>query len=237
MKYVDLRISPPDSMLHPMQAFIRHEDAVSYEEIVTWRVRPADELEYVLFYVEADLARYRAAVESLETLVEYRMAPIDETSAHVWACEEIRPELAAWRGAFADRNLVVVPPIRYDDHGAMAMRVVGTGDDVQAMVGAIPDEIGVTVEAIGTYDRRGGTLVGALTDRQLEAVATARRLGYYEVPREAELSAVADALGCAESTASKLLRRAERDVFADVLDRYGGEVGRPADPRGRGGRS
>jgi hypothetical protein len=26
-------------MLHPMQAFIRYEDAVQYEEMLAWRVR------------------------------------------------------------------------------------------------------------------------------------------------------------------------------------------------------
>jgi predicted DNA binding protein len=82
---------------------------------------------------------------------------------------------------------------------------------------------GATINEIGTYDRRGGTPAGTLTDRQLAAASTALHLGYYEVPREGTLNDVADELGCAESTASVLLRRAERDILTHVLGRYGGE--------------
>lgn len=226
MKYLDLRLRPPDAMLHPMGRFVRQEDAVRYEEMLTWSVRPEEGVEHALYYVEADLERYREAVAGVETVRECHVAPIDEGSAHVWVREESLPEIRAWRDAFADRNLVVVPPIRFDDDAAMGMTVVGDGADLQAVLADVPDAVEATVEAVGSYDRRDGTLAGALTDRQRDAAGTALRLGYYEVPREADLAAVADALGCAESTASELLRRAEREVFSRLLDRYGTGAGR-----------
>lgn len=228
MKYVDVRFRLPDWMLHPMAEFVRHEDAVRYEELLTWSVRPEEGVEYALFYVEADLDRYREAIRGVESIVEYRLAPVDDASVHVWACEEIRPEERAWRAAFEDRHLVVVPPVRFDEDAVMGMTIVGDGRDIQQVLGDLPEAVEVTVEEVGTYDRRGGTPAGALTDRQLEAVRAALELGYYEVPREASLADVADALGCAESSASMLLRRAARAMFSRVLDRYGGEVDRVA---------
>lgn len=168
------------------------------------------------------LERYREAVRGIETVVDCRITPIDDASAHVWACEETRPETRAWRDAFADRQLIVVPPIRFDDAAGMEMTLVGDGGDIHDTLNQMPSEVDVTVNEIGTYDRRGGTLAGTLTDRQLAAVITALQLGYYEVPREGTLSDVADELGCAESTASVLLRRAERDVLSRVFGRYGG---------------
>jgi len=223
MKYLDMRLHLPDWMLHPMQAFIREEDAVRYEEMLAWRVRPDEEIEYALYYVEGDLERYREAVREIETTVDCRITPIDGTSAHVWVCEETRPETRAWRDAFADRQLIVVPPIRFDDAAGMEMTIVGDGGDIHDMLNQVPSEVDVTVNEIGTYDRRGGPLAGTLTDRQLAAASTALELGYYAVPREGTLNAVADELGCAESTASVLLRRAERDILTHVLGRYGGE--------------
>lgn len=227
MKYLDIRLRQPDWMLHPMQAFIREGDAVRYEELLTWSVRPEAGVEYELFYVEleADLEAYRGAIDGVESIVEYRLAPIDDGAVHVWVCQETRPEDRAWRAAFEERRLVVVPPIRFDDEAAMGMTIVGGGRDIQQLLADVPDDIDVTVAEIGTYDRRGGTLAGALTDRQLDAVGTALRLGYYEVPRGASLESVADALDCAESTASVLLRRAERAILSRVLGRYGGSVG------------
>ena len=79
----------------------------------------------------------------------------------------------------------------------------------------------MTVEAIGEYDRRHAPVAGDLTDRQLEAVATAVELGFYEVPREAGVADVAAALDVAESTASALLRKAETRVMRRLVGRYG----------------
>lgn len=222
MKYLDCEIRLPDELLHPMASFVRETDAVSYEEMLAWNVRPSAGIEQVLFYVEADIERYQTRVEAVEPVVTYRIEPIDESSLHVWAREEIRPEDEAWREAFAGRQLVVVPPIQFDADAAMRMTVVGDSGDMQDVLSELPPSVDVTVHEIGTYDRRGGTLAGTLTDRQLEAIGTARAVGYYEVPRTAALADVAAALDCAESTASVLLRRAEREVFSQVLDRYGG---------------
>ncbi|WP_135366665.1 helix-turn-helix domain-containing protein [Halosimplex halophilum] len=222
MKYLDVRIDLPDRMLHPMQAFIRHEEAVQYEEMLAWRVRPDADVEYALYYVEADLEAYREAVHDIETVVECQITPVDDGAAHVWACEETRPETRAWRDAFADRQLIVVPPIRFDKRATMALTIVGDGGAIHDTIETIPPAVDVTIDEIGTYDRRGGTLVGTLTDRQLVAMGTALRLGYYEVPRDATLADIADELNCAESTASVLLRRAERDILSRVFDRYGG---------------
>jgi len=224
MKYIDLEVSLPDQLLHPMQAFIRESDAVRYEEMLAWRVLPDEGVEYALYYVEADVEEYRQAVGDVETVRDCRIAAIDDAAAHVWVCEETRPETRTWREAFADRHLVVVPPIRFDDTAAMAMTLVGDGSEIHETLETVPPGVDVTVNEVGSYDRRGGTLVGTLTDRQLEAVDAALALGYYEVPRDAALGDVAAALGCAESTASKLLRRAERDVLAGALARYGGTV-------------
>ena len=48
-----------------------------------------------------------------------------------------------------------------------------------------------------------------LTDRQREVLLAARELGYYDVPRTATLTEVADSLGIAKATASDTLHRAE----------------------------
>ena len=221
MKYLDLWLRQPDWMLHPMQAFIRSENAVRYEELLAWNLHTELGVEYGLFYVEGELDRYREALSEVESVREYSIAPIDDDSFHVYACEETRPETTSWRDAFTERDLLVVPPIRYDDEAVMGVTLVGDGEDIQCLLDDMPDEITVIVDEIGTYDRRGGTLIGGLTARQLEAVVAAFEVGYYDVPRRAPLSDVADTLGVAESSASLLLRRAERSVFSTLLARYG----------------
>lgn len=224
MKYLDLRLSPPDWMLHPMQAFIRDTDVVAYEELLTWSVRPDEHVQDALYYVEADLSQYKQAVNRLDTTIDTHIARIDERSAHVWVSENILPQTRPLVAAFAERHLVVVPPIRFDQDAAMEMTLVGPSEDIQLLLEELPSEVAVSINEIGTFDQRGGTLVGALTDRQRTALTTALDLGYFEVPREARLADVAEALDCTESTASVLLRRAQRDMYTRLLNRYGGTV-------------
>ena len=219
MKYLDVRFRQPDWMLHPMQEVIRYGDVIDYEELLAWNLLPDERVEYELFYVEADRDPYEAAVESVESVVEYTITPIDDDSFYVYACQETREEDRRFRQAFASRHLIIVPPIIYDDEAAMGMTVVGAGEDLRALVEGVPEEIDVTVEEIGEYDRRYGTVAGAMTDRQFEAVEVAAAVGYYGVPRDGSLADVARKLDCAESTASVLLRRAESRVMSRLVER------------------
>ncbi|WP_440763946.1 helix-turn-helix domain-containing protein [Natronorubrum sp. DTA7] len=222
MKYLTVRLSQPDWMLHPMQRFIREEDAVRYEELRTWNVAGREDgLEYELFYTEADREPYEAAIEAVDSVRWYDLTPIDDDSFYVYICQETRPEDVRWREAFAALDLVVVPPIVYDSTAAFYMTVVGSGDNLQAMLDGLPEEIDATVQAIGEYDRRHAPLTGDLTTRQLEAVEAAVDVGYYEVPRDSGVEAVADELGCASSTAATLLQKAQARVMRRLIDRYG----------------
>lgn len=211
MKYVDLVLDLPPSMQHPMEVFLRESEAVSREALLTWNVTPDGE-EYALFAVEGDLDRYRERIDDVDSVLDYNLTPVAEGRFYAYVHQETRDAERRMRAAFASRSLVVVPPIRYDEDG-MQMTVVGAGADLTELVEAFPDAIDVVVETVGEYDRRHGTLAASLTDRQLEAVETAVGLGYYDVPRTASLERVADALGCAQSTASTLLRKAERGVM------------------------
>ncbi len=168
MKYCTVRLSQPDWMLHPMQRFIREESVVRYEELQAWAIATGDALEYELFYVEAAREPYEDALAAVDSVRWYDLTPIDDDSFYVYICQETRGEDVRWREAFAALNLVVIPPIVYDPTAAFYMTVVGSGDNLQAMLEGLPDEIDVTVRAIGDYDRRHAPLVGDLTDRQLE---------------------------------------------------------------------
>ena len=219
MNYVDVRLRQPDGMLHPMQTFIREGEAVDREELRAWNVLRERDVEYALFYVEGDRDRYEAAIDGVDSVRWYDCTPVDEGAFHVYVCQETREADRDWRSAFAARNLLVVPPVAYDEEAAMRLTVVGASEDIQAMLDGLPPGIDVRVHEIGEFDEREPTLAGALTDRQSEAVRAAAALGYYEVPRSATLAEVAAELGCAESTASNHLRKAEAAVMTRLAGR------------------
>jgi len=222
VKYLDVSLRQPRWMLHPMQEFIRDGDAVDYEELQAWTGVASDRpVEYVLFYVEADREPYEAALSAVDSVRWYDLTPVDGASFYVYICQETRAEDVSWRQAFADLSVSPVPPVVYDSEATAHMTLVGTGEDLRTLLADLPDNIDVTVETIGEYDRRHAPTVGDLTDRQFEAVEAAARLGYYEVPREAGVAEVAAALDCAESTASTLLQKAQGRVMGRLAGRYG----------------
>lgn len=72
----------------------------------------------------------------------------------------------------------------------------------------------------GGADTRSDPVVvdrGRLTERQREVIRTAQRLGYFEHPRGASATEVADAIGIARATFSEHLAAAQRRVFEDLV--------------------
>jgi predicted DNA binding protein len=220
MKYLRLSLQQPDWMLHPMQRFIRERDVVQYEELLSWNIETGSETEYELFYVEAEREPYEEAIASVGSVHWYRITEIDDESFYVYLCQETRSEDETWREAYTSLNLVVLPPVIYDSDASFEMTLVGASDDFQTLLETLPDDIEVTVGAIGEFDRRHETIATDCTERQFEALQLAVETGYYDVPRNGSLSDVAHELGCTEGTASDLLRHGEAAVIKRLIQRY-----------------
>lgn len=71
--------------------------------------------------------------------------------------------------------------------------------------------------------RGTGPSAGLITDRQREVLDTARRMGYFEVPRRCTLADVADDLGVDKSTASEILRRGQDRIVSWYLTGAAGD--------------
>ena len=217
MKYVDLHLSQPTEMLHPMQAFAREESVVRYEELLAYTGVGGDrEIEYLLMYVESPLEPYESELERVESIRWYDVTPAGDDSFYLYVCQETRAADRDWRSAFVDRNLVAVPPIRYDSDGSFHVTVVGVTEDLRQLLESLPDEIEVEVEAVGEYADKHEPITGALTARQRTAVEAAVAAGFYSYPREAGVEAVADRLDVAASTATELLQKAEAKLMQTI---------------------
>ncbi|PSQ16437.1 hypothetical protein BRD00_10620 [Halobacteriales archaeon QS_8_69_26] len=99
-------------------------------------------------------------------------------------------------------------------------------DRLREVVGDLRERYGeVRVQSLASAggDGPGGDLVtvrrGRLTDRQREALETAVEMGYFEYPREANASEVAEAMGIGPSTLIEHLTAAQRKVLGDVVAR------------------
>lgn len=213
VKFLRLTLRQPPEIRHPMQEFLRESSAVDREELWAWTM-VGEERDRLLFYVAGDRDPYREAIDGVESVSSYDLTPAGEDGFYAYVVAEPLAAERPFREAFVGLNLVVVPPVVFDDDGDVRLTLVGDPGALQALVDGLPDGVVIDVERIGEYDHRRRGLAGALTDRQREAVDVAVRAGYYAVPRRASLGDVAEELDVAESTASTLLRRAEAAVMA-----------------------
>lgn len=209
MKSLRLTLRYEPEIQHPMHRFIGESDAIEREWLVTWNMGVEEGITYALFYVVGEREPYENALSGVETNEGYDITPVHDDAFYATVRERDTEQFRRFRAAFEQPTLMVVPPLAYRPHGIMAFDVVGEPAALEGVLDELPAGITAEVREIGEYDTRPGTPGADLTARQREALAAARRVGYYEVPREGSVADVARELDCAPSTASNHLRKAE----------------------------
>lgn len=99
------------------------------------------------------------------------------------------------------------------------------GADVRDLVEAVTDDYpGASLVSQRDRDReataagRPDGMLGALTDRQREALEAAYRAGYFDWPRDSTATEVAESLDLASATLHGHLRKAQASIFAALFD-------------------
>lgn len=173
-----------------------------------------DGKESTISYVEGDPEAVGSILDASSAIDEYEVTP-NEGGCFLYCRQELSEAGLGLFDAFFQETIVVVPPYELRSDGSIRVTVVGAPTEVQTVLEEFPDEVDVDVLRVG--DTVGGPAT-ELSPRQREAVAAAWDRGYYDVPRNGGIDAVADELDCAVSTASDLLRRAESRLVANALD-------------------
>lgn len=212
MKSLRISVAFDEGIAPPEQNLAYTSPAVDRHLILGGHVH--DGIETTISYVEGDPEAVESVLAAEEAFVAYEITP-GEDGCFLYCRQALSDSAMATFEAFRRDTVVVVPPYELRPDGTIRMTVVGSPADLQAVIDGFPD--GVDVDVLRVGDHAGGP-IGELSGRQREAVRIAWDRGYYEVPREAGIEDVAEALDCAVSTASDLLRRAEARLVANALD-------------------
>ncbi len=175
--------------------------------MLAWNLSAGD-LTHALFHVVADREPYVAALDGVDSVERYDVTALDDGSFYVFVRERTGERLARFAAAFAGLDLVIVPPLTYLPGGRLRFEVVGEAGALRSVVEGVPDPLRADVERVGEYDHADAG-AASLTGRQRAALDAGLEVGYYDVPRTGGVDDVAAALGCAPSTASDHLRKAE----------------------------
>ena len=220
MKYLRVRLRFAEPALHPMQRFVRDSDRVE-RDLLLHGTTGAGDWDTLLFYVEGDADAYAAALEAADPIHDYDLTPLDEDGFYAYVEQDPSPLDETLFETFSRSGVIVVPPVEFDSEGTAELTILGKPDALQSAVESLPEAVEADVERIGEYAAGRGRFDPGLTDRQYDAVAAAVELGYYETPAECSVADVADELDCASGTAAEHLRKAERKVMGELVDRRG----------------
>lgn len=205
-----------EAVIHPLYDVLVNAPYVDRSTAIQWNIA-GDELG-IMHYVVGDRNRFRATIEEITEVTAYELAPAGDGSFYVYIRDAMTDPIRNVFETVARSPVVVIPPVEYADDGTVSYSVVGPSADIQATIDRIPEPVSVMVTEIGGIAAAPGLGASLLSERQREAIDAAFDRGYYEIPREASHEDVANAIGCAPSTAAEHLRKAESKLLRSVLD-------------------
>lgn len=225
MRYLRVSGRPPAAVAPAAFRVIADSAMVEEARLLDWNLGSANSVT-VFFAIDGDCEAAREALlatpETIDASASVSVAPGDDEPGAGYLLvrldRDAHPLLRGMVEAIGTEGLVVLKPLVYRD-GRVDARLVGDAPVLQTVVDRLPDTVETEVRRVGGE----GTMPlsaapeQSLSRRQREALEAALALGYYGRPRQATHEDVAERLGCAPSTASEHLQKAEARLVRAVL--------------------
>ncbi|WP_247002541.1 helix-turn-helix domain-containing protein [Halosolutus gelatinilyticus] len=216
MKRVRITLAPAGDYAPPVYRLLA--GGASYLDrvrIVNWNV--ATPPTAFLLWLRGEYGRFEAELERRENVHAYEILPITDRECHCFFEGTVSAAARSLFENFTRGSLLTVPPIECHDDGTNTFTIVGTQADIQAAVDGVPEDVRVTIEAVGGDSVAPESAIGRLSRRQREAIETAFAIGYYDVPREATIADLAGELDCGRATAAEHLQKGESKLLAALV--------------------
>lgn len=216
MPQATLSLSPPDGT--PLRDVGSRSDATLHVVGASLGSEPPALLVSCRGTGASDAAERLSEHEATETAATLRESA-DEALVH---CRAPSPSLAA----VADAGVAFQPPLVV--RGTRAELTVRTSDDGLSALRRTLESSAVAFDVRSVHASVESPRL--LSDRQERVLRAAVEAGYYDVPQETTVEAVADDLDLATSTVSETLARAERQLARRYLRTHGEAGAGAADP-------
>ncbi|MCU4717326.1 helix-turn-helix domain-containing protein [Halapricum hydrolyticum] len=217
---MELTATPDPESVPPFFEVIADAPFVAETRLVDWNLGDTDR-PTLLYSITGDEAAFREAIERTGIPVSWDVTTIDDGRFYCYLRVDPVSQLATVLEAASTEGLVVVKPVVYRD-GSVTARLVGESEVLQSVLRSMPSIVEIDVRAIGEHAGGRTDPLAALSERQREVLEVALEMGYFQQPRRVTHADVAERLGCASSTVSEHLQKAQaklvRAAVADVRE-------------------
>lgn len=216
MRYLELVGRPPPGAPRFFR-LVADSPHVDEARLLEWNAATEDALT-ALYAVDGDADAFAGEVGDASVVVGFDLTRVDDDRFFVLVVG--RPSEAPLFQQVIDSisrmGLIVATPVVYRE-GTAQFRIVGESEVLQSMIDAVPAGFEVEVHTIGTFPDEATAPTTTLSERQRATVTAALELGYYESPRSATHSDIAERLGCAPNTVTEHLQKAEAKLVRAAM--------------------
>jgi predicted DNA binding protein len=220
MQYLRMTARPPLEAIPRTLRVLVASEHVTKTRWVSWNLSDSRGIT-VLLHVEGDREAVRERLDGAPEVITVDTAPAENGAFYLLAT--LDPTASSVTESifevFQRDGVVLLPPVAERD-GVVEVRLVGEPAAVSDLVEALPSVVDVTVREVGESGLVHEHSTAPLSPRQREAVTAAIDLGYYDQPRSATHEDVAAVLGCAPSTASEHIKKAESKLVRAAMNRW-----------------
>lgn len=216
MKHLRVTLDPGETTVHPVYGILTGAEYVESARALHGNLAE-DGVVTLLLHVGGDGDRFAAALDGIPEVLDYGVTPVADREFYCYVHNETTAVDGALFAAFFRESVVQLSPVEYRGDGTATFAVGGAPGALQEAVADAPPGVELRVEGVGDDVAGRPSAAATLSDRQREAAEVAVELGYYDVPRRAGHEDVAEAMGCAPSTAAEHMRKAESRVFSSMF--------------------
>ncbi len=174
----------------------------------------ADETVILLGRLRGDLDEARRLLGEHADVLGYSISSEEPQQGLVYVHARPPPAMSRFLKLPRTHEVFFNFPIGSTSDGRLQVVMLGeTNDVLREALAEVPSELDVTIQRIGPYPDAEGRILALLTDRQREVLNIALDLGYYDVPRQATHTDIAERLGLSTGTVSEHLQKIESRVF------------------------
>jgi len=210
MRCLRVRLFGEDETLHPLLPHVTDEELFHEVVMLDWSFSADPPSTAVLLYLDGDIQAFEQILTDADVVIHYDITQLSQTRGYAFVHSKSPPVEREILSIGSHDGLLPISPVRYHHDGSFSFRVLGTLDTLQAAVEALPEAVETRIEKVGGHELGRSPLPPDFPERQWEALTVAFDIGHYDIPRTATRDEVASRLGCAPSTASEHLQKAER---------------------------
>jgi len=217
MKQLEITTTMETDLLPHFYQVVSAAPAIEELRVLDWNLA-ADDVGTLVYAIDGDPKLFRDAAAETDGVEGVACASVDGPVSY--ALVDARPAAVPFFNEFmratARAGLVVRKPLVYRDNRSYGY-ALGDPAALQAAIDGTPPGVDLQIERIGQFPTVFDEPTSRLSDRQRETVEAALELGYYDQPRGSTHEDIAAALGCAPSTVTTHLQKAEAKLVRDAM--------------------